>query len=36
MQIIADLINDALVGVDPAIVKKKVETLTKQYPLFKW
>ena len=36
MQIIADLINDALAGVDPAIVKKKVEVLTKQYPLFKW
>ena len=36
MQIIADLINDALAGVDPVIVKKKVETLTKQYPLFKW
>ena len=36
MQIIADLINDALAGVDPTIIKKRVEDLTKQYSLFKW
>lgn len=36
MQIIADLINDALAGVDPIIIKKRVEDLTKQYSLFKW
>ena len=36
MQIIADLINDTLAGVDPAIIKKRVEDLTKQYSLFKW